>query len=126
MGSGTQSKKPWEIPSQEYYYHGTTRRNVLAIAESSLNPSARGRSGPGVYLAYTEDQALDWAEELNGGSDVLRVKGSKLKTKGFTAQSDEEATVQKPIAAKDLEIRVKTIKGGYKWIPLADWIRMQR
>ena len=124
MGSGTGSgrKKPWEIPSQEYYYHGTTLQAARQIADSELRPSNRGRAGKGVYLAYDEDSAQGWADELRGNTQnvVLRVRGSALKAKGFSAENDEEATVQQPISAKDIEIRDP--QSG-NWVPIKKYFR---
>ena len=94
-----------------YMYHGTSAANLVGIYHNGLQMSSRGQLGKGVYLAYSEQSAMDWGEEQNSTNNsnikVLRVSSNYLKSYGnkYEQADDEQAILRTKIPTKYIEIK---------------------
>lgn len=123
-----------KTPKKEsYQYHATRRSSLVGIAEKGLLPN-RGHVGKGVYFADSVKDALWWTSETStGGTTVLRVKESFLKTGDFekwaaneTNYDIAESLFSGIVPLEEIEIKVNENDGEYEWWSLATYMQQNK
>lgn len=108
----------------EYHYHATTEQAYMKIREEGLKPSL-GHTGEEIYMAKTEIDALEWAEQTStNGKIVTRVSNKYLAKTDYydydRARDGEGSTSMKiPVG----QVQVRTNSGA--WVNVQDSIMIR-
>lgn len=119
-----------EEAHERYQFHATKSSSLTGIAENGLKPSA-GHVGKGVYMADTEEDALEWtAETSTGGKMVLRVPEKFLEDGDYekwaadeTGYGIAESVFKGTIPLEYIQIKVNDNGDEDDWWSLAQYIK---
>ena len=101
----------------EYRYHATTAEGLRGIIREGIKKS-RGMFGSGVYLAPTEQDALDWTTMTTGGKRLFRVKVRDLISRGYDDMDDTQG-----FAEKNIPLSILEIKANGEWMSIKEYKR---